>query len=520
MLVDQKRDEENDITQMNLEEEDEEDSEQIETTLLRKNRYSLHENSHGILSALTPRPIARNLEGEEEGESAGNSDKIQEAHRDQLQMEIKMLVDQKRDEENSITQMNLEEEDSEQIETTLLRKNRYSLQENSEEILSALAPPPVARNLEEEEEGGSAGNSDKIQEVQTSSSFTKHDLEIVLAEQDEYDLFCPNCNSCITKRVILRKQKRTGDGNVSPMKKIQPELVVADETERCQDGDDHNDDEDDESDREDEKEVFRCLSCFSFFTPTFGGGFKLFNLFGEKAKIQTEPQTIKPVVPVPDHDNSSEQTVINITPEAALRTSEENDILKPIVYGGLTEAIVSSGIVLSAAGAGISTVNIVALALASLIGGLVLKFFDILELHDVYYHQQSNDTRYYRVLGSLNNFKMNTAIALLSFIFVGIIPIAIYWLAQPSWMFNIETIDEYQNLTKLVATTVVSVILIGSLSLMKAHVQRPPKTYLKTCTTHLGIVLSILIISFGSGFMIHKWLSNEIGLLHILLDSI
>lgn len=139
------------------------------------------------------------------------------------------------------------------------------------------------------------------------------------------------------------------------MKKIQPELVVADETERCQDGDDHNDDEDDESDREDEKEVFRCLSCFSFFTPTFGGGFKLFNLFGEKAKIQTEPQTIKPVVPVPDHDNSSEQTVINITPEAALRTSEENDILKPIVYGGLTEAIVSSGIVLSAAGAGIST---------------------------------------------------------------------------------------------------------------------------------------------------------------------
>ncbi|CAH1427487.1 unnamed protein product [Lactuca virosa] len=34
------------------------------------------------------------------------------------------------------------------------------------------------------------------------------DVETMIKKQETHDLFCPNCNSCITKRVILRKRKR------------------------------------------------------------------------------------------------------------------------------------------------------------------------------------------------------------------------------------------------------------------------------------------------------------------------
>ncbi|MCI29927.1 vacuolar iron transporter-like protein, partial [Trifolium medium] len=34
------------------------------------------------------------------------------------------------------------------------------------------------------------------------------DVELVIAKQETHDLYCPNCKSCITKRVILKKRKR------------------------------------------------------------------------------------------------------------------------------------------------------------------------------------------------------------------------------------------------------------------------------------------------------------------------
>ena len=90
------------------------------------------------------------------------------------------------------------------------------------------------------------------------------DLERVLEEQDTHDLFCPNCNSCITRRVILRKRKRSersaeeteSDASEKKTHKVPHDvdssLVTAEKT--------------DLDDRE--PDVFRCLSCFSFFIPT------------------------------------------------------------------------------------------------------------------------------------------------------------------------------------------------------------------------------------------------------------
>lgn len=91
------------------------------------------------------------------------------------------------------------------------------------------------------------------------------DLERILEEQDTHDLYCPNCNSCITKRVILRKRKRSVRERDLPSKKAHEEehssgkLVTettADEITNLVDA------------SEPDPDVFRCLSCFSFFIPT------------------------------------------------------------------------------------------------------------------------------------------------------------------------------------------------------------------------------------------------------------
>ena len=59
--------------------------------------------------------------------------------------------------------------------------------------------------------------SQEIQEIENDDidlingsgmDVTELDVERVLEKQNTHDLYCPNCNSCITRRVILRKRKR------------------------------------------------------------------------------------------------------------------------------------------------------------------------------------------------------------------------------------------------------------------------------------------------------------------------
>ncbi|CAN6209045.1 unnamed protein product [Urochloa humidicola] len=98
----------------------------------------------------------------------------------------------------------------------------------------------------------------------------EYDLEKILDEQETHDLYCPNCKSCITRRVILKKRKRTARQakRDEPPKKTQleePSANVSNQTPTAN--------HDQES-----PEVFRCLSCFTFFIPT-GCGFNIFRIF-------------------------------------------------------------------------------------------------------------------------------------------------------------------------------------------------------------------------------------------------
>ncbi|CAN6179795.1 unnamed protein product [Urochloa humidicola] len=98
----------------------------------------------------------------------------------------------------------------------------------------------------------------------------EYDLEKILDEQETHDLYCPNCKSCITRRVILKKRKRTARQakRDEPPKKPQleePSANVPNQTPT-------------ENHDQELPEVFRCLSCFSFFIPR-GRGFNIFQIF-------------------------------------------------------------------------------------------------------------------------------------------------------------------------------------------------------------------------------------------------
>ncbi|KAL2540330.1 Uncharacterized protein Adt_01308 [Abeliophyllum distichum] len=132
---------------------------------------------------------------------------------------------------------------------------------------------------------------------------TELDIDRVLGEQTTHDLYCPNCNSCITRRVILRKRKRTIQlsdeeskrsklGTAADSKLDSSAQATGNQSHPTDDigvdgspiptADDHVHDR--------EPDLFRCSSCFSFFI-SIGNGFKLFRIFGEndaKENVQDE----------------------------------------------------------------------------------------------------------------------------------------------------------------------------------------------------------------------------------------
>ncbi|KAI3888905.1 hypothetical protein MKX03_001763 [Papaver bracteatum] len=113
------------------------------------------------------------------------------------------------------------------------------------------------------------------------------DVERVIEEQETHDLICPNCKACITKRVILRKRKRsvpiTEDTREPPKKFGTParSILKPDPSTSSSNSQGHYagviPGAPDTNERR--NDVFRCFSCFSFFIPTVAG-FRLFRCFG------------------------------------------------------------------------------------------------------------------------------------------------------------------------------------------------------------------------------------------------
>ncbi|XP_020598720.1 membrane protein of ER body-like protein isoform X2 [Phalaenopsis equestris] len=111
-----------------------------------------------------------------------------------------------------------------------------------------------------------------------------------------------------------------------------------------------------------------------------------------------------------------------------IRRENEWEVLKSIVYGGLIESIISLGVVSSAAGANTSTLNVVSLGLANLIGGFLVMLHDLSEIRSGGARNQNNDQsdQYYKLLGRRANFKFHVAVSLISYSLFGLLPPLIY----------------------------------------------------------------------------------------------
>nr|XP_010934615.1 membrane protein of ER body-like protein isoform X4 [Elaeis guineensis] len=383
------------------------------------------------------------------------------------------------------------------------------------------------------------------------------DLERVLEEQDTHDLFCPNCNSCITRRVILRKRKRSersaeeteSDASEKKTHKVPHDvdssLVTAEKT--------------DLDDRE--PDVFRCLSCFSFFIPTAGSTLPEESHTSSSRQMEDPSQRYKqstvaqPVVEVTLHDqfqmNNEEKlsdTILNnyrgddiiqvpeigstlsdesihgplvpavvVPPHAEIQIPESEqsvreaqgkndwDVLKSIVYGGLIESVTSLSVVSSAAGTDASTLKIVALGLANLAGGFFVIVHDLFELRNA--QDEATDQkgepagRYWEVLGRRANFKLHATIAILSYLLVGIMPPLIY-----GFSFRESNNTEY----KLIAVAAAGLLCISLLAIGKAHV-KPQKAYIKYLLSYLSLGVSASGLSYVAGLMISRLL-EKLGL--------
>ncbi|CAL0319595.1 unnamed protein product [Lupinus luteus] len=174
-------------------------------------------------------------------------------------------------------------------------------------------------------------------------------VEAVLAKQETHDLFCPNCNSCITKRVILRKRKRnipkldtetkpdkpdTKRGNSSSEDDVivnqgghasaisdagsllahdvnqgGHEIGIPDAGSLAAPAGNYE--------PESEPEVFRCSTCLSFFIALRNG---LFPCFADAR----EPETSQPlIIPASNLENPSHVAAPNANWFSSLFTSKE-----------------------------------------------------------------------------------------------------------------------------------------------------------------------------------------------------
>ncbi|KEH18175.1 vacuolar iron transporter-like protein [Medicago truncatula] len=207
---------------------------------------------------------------------------------------------------------------------------------------------------------------------------------------------------------------------------------------------------------------------------------------------------------------SAEGIVPPVTLRTPLLTDDSNppapasnrplEILKSIVYGGLTESLASLSVVTSAASADAATLNIVALAIANLIGGLFALGHSLRELKANEPKRSNTEAvvdQYNEVLGQRKNFILHAFIAILSFIIFGLIPPVVYG-------FTFRENDEKDF--KLAAVAGASLLCITLLSIAKAYIKRPNSysTYFQTVFYYVSTGAVATVLSYLAGDMMKK----------------
>ncbi|XP_050365526.1 membrane protein of ER body 2-like [Argentina anserina] len=214
------------------------------------------------------------------------------------------------------------------------------------------------------------------------------------------------------------------------------------------------------------EEPIRCVSCFSLLSCTGDWIFR-------------RPVPTEQVITVPEEQTAPRDS-----------NSRKLDIIKSIVYGGLTEAIASLSIVASAASADTPTLNIFLLALANLFGGLYIIGHNLWELK-----VDQAEGKYQEVLGNKENFFLHAPAAILSFLIFGLLPPLIY-----SFSF-LESDNRNLKIAVVAASSLLCIIL---LAIGKAYIQTPPKKYTKTVLHYVVVGVGAAGVSYLAGYLIGK----------------
>jgi hypothetical protein len=182
-----------------------------------------------------------------------------------------------------------------EIQKSLIKDVNLQSRENLDnEGLSSSSLTPLEGTFEEhnikskpsDSETRVVGDLDLIEE--TDQEVTELDVEKVLEKQNTHDLYCPNCNSCITRRVILRRRTRKIHKAPHKPKHTKADTILPSQSDANSTYSDANSADSangpshdianigsneiptpavDEYNGDRQPDVFRCLSCFSFFIP-------------------------------------------------------------------------------------------------------------------------------------------------------------------------------------------------------------------------------------------------------------
>ncbi|CAH8317713.1 unnamed protein product [Eruca vesicaria subsp. sativa] len=165
-------------------------------------------------------------------------------------------ADAETDAHESQTADNLNAEKKEQVvENGSTSEDNKGLSREIEEVHEVEFPKEVDAVVDQRD-------GELIEEEVDIEGVEDYNVEKVLDNQETHDLFCPNCNSCITKRVILKKRKRKiSHGPEDPKRVKGPDPIVPIRSEDNEPSPVGSDNVIHES------FFYKCLSCLSIFIP-------------------------------------------------------------------------------------------------------------------------------------------------------------------------------------------------------------------------------------------------------------
>ncbi|KAK9054178.1 hypothetical protein SSX86_025256 [Deinandra increscens subsp. villosa] len=365
--------------------------------------------------------------------------------------------------------------------------------------------------------GARTGESSKDVGEVVEEEIVELEFDKVKPKLATHSMHCPHCKSEITKVTLRRKVLL-----YRPPTVVEDSPVVPPEP---------------QPETDPEEPLVGCLSCLSVFTFSGNGRFKAFDIFPKNSQsppsagetesclsmfwVTPNPNPIAaeavdpPQAPLLETVNVSRSPVdTDVEAGSGVVGSRGRswlgyegvlaEILKSIVYGGLLEVIASLSVVASAAASDASTLSIISVALATLVGGIFVIGHNLWDLKDDCHKATSNNeeaaSKYKELLGQVNYFPLHAFFAMLSFLVFGMVPPAAYGFA-----FHKTNDKDFT----IVAAATASLICVVLLAIFKSFINKCTAfAYFKTVVYYITTAVSVSGVSYVAGNLLTRFMED------------